>query len=201
MGEQVACDRPAQVFANFYLNPLDHYVKHTLGMRSYGRYVDDFVIVHQDRSRLDAAIPVIRDFLSEHLGLTLHPRKIHLQPAHRGVQYLGTVIKPGRTIIANRTKGNFAAAVERFNRLTDSRKPSPADRARFQSSINSYLGILRHYATRRLRAVTLGRLSPWWRRYFVPVYEAERRSGGAETGHGGTGDNRIPTVVSVNRHA
>jgi RNA-directed DNA polymerase len=191
----------SQVFANFYLNPLDHYVKHTLGFRSYGRYVDDFVIIHRDRSVLAASIPVIRDFLSDQLRLTLHPRKVYLQPANRGVQYLGVVIKPGRTIIANRTKGNFAAAVDRFNRLTDSRKPSPADRARFQSSINSYLGILRHYATRRLRGVTLGRLSPWWRRYFVLVYEAERGGGGTETGHGGTGDNRIPTVVSVKRRA
>jgi RNA-directed DNA polymerase len=189
----------SQVFANFYLNSLDHFIKHTLGMRSYGRYVDDFVIVHQDRNFLAALIPLISEFLSRELHLTLHPRKIHLQPAYRGVQYLGTVIKPGRTIIANRTKGNFAAALDRYNRLADARKPSSTDCAHFQSSINSYLGILRHYATGRLRAVTLGRLSPWWWWYFVPVYEAERGPDRAGIGHGGTDDNRIPTVVSVKR--
>jgi hypothetical protein len=91
--------------------------------------------------------------------------------------------------------------VERFNRSADACKPSSAERQRFQSSINSYLGILRHYATGRLRAVTLGRLSPWWWRYFVPVYQAERGPDGAGTGHRETDDNRIPTVVSVKRRA
>jgi hypothetical protein len=31
----------SQIFANVYLNTLDHFVKHDLGMRYYGRYVDD----------------------------------------------------------------------------------------------------------------------------------------------------------------
>ncbi len=156
----------SQVFANFYLNPLDHFVKHTLGFRSYGRYVDDFVIVHRERGMLEASIPVIRDYLARELRLVLHPRKIYLQPARRGVRYLGAVIKPGRITIANRTKGNFVAAVERFNRVVDAGKPSCDDRGQFQSSVNSYLGILRHYATAHLRVAVLRRISPWWWRRF-----------------------------------
>ena len=39
----------SQVFANFYLNIFDHFVKHDLGMKYYGRYVDDFVLVHESR--------------------------------------------------------------------------------------------------------------------------------------------------------
>ena len=35
----------SQVFANFYMNTLDHYVKSELKLKYYGRYVDDFVIV------------------------------------------------------------------------------------------------------------------------------------------------------------
>ena len=41
-----ACGLPignltSQIFANVYLNALDHFIKHDLGIRYYGRYVDD----------------------------------------------------------------------------------------------------------------------------------------------------------------
>ncbi|MCC8187976.1 MAG: RNA-directed DNA polymerase [Bacteroides sp.] len=42
----------SQLFANFYLNGLDHFVKHTLGLGYYGRYMDDFVMVHPDKEFL-----------------------------------------------------------------------------------------------------------------------------------------------------
>lgn len=34
----------SQVFANFYMNSFDHFIKHNLKIRYYGRYVDDCVI-------------------------------------------------------------------------------------------------------------------------------------------------------------
>ena len=69
----------SQIFANLYLNVFVHYIKHELGMRYYGRYTDDFVLVHKDREHLASLVPRIRDFLKSELGLTLHPRKIYLQ--------------------------------------------------------------------------------------------------------------------------
>ena len=39
----------SQVLANFYLSGLDHYVKHTLRLANYGRYVDDLFLVRPDR--------------------------------------------------------------------------------------------------------------------------------------------------------
>lgn len=47
----------SQVFANFYLTEFDHYIKHVLGIKCYLRYVDDFVIVHQDEEYLKYLIP------------------------------------------------------------------------------------------------------------------------------------------------
>lgn len=35
----------SQVFANFYLNGFDHFIKKDCGITFYGRYVDDFVLV------------------------------------------------------------------------------------------------------------------------------------------------------------
>ncbi len=95
------------LFANFYLDPMAHFIKHNLGFRSYGRYVDDFIIVHPDRDTLRDAITVIRNFLLEDLKLILHPGKIYLEPAHRGVQFLGAVIKHNYILVTSRVKGNF----------------------------------------------------------------------------------------------
>ena len=102
----------SQIFANFYMNSFDHFIKHDLGIRYYGRYVDDFILVHSDKEHLKSLIPKIKDFLRLKLRLILHPNKIYLQHYTKGVKYLGAVIKPHRTYIANRTKGNFYEAIE-----------------------------------------------------------------------------------------
>ena len=44
----------SQIFSNFYMNAFDHFIKHDLGIRYYGRYVDDFLVVHQDKAYLKA---------------------------------------------------------------------------------------------------------------------------------------------------
>ena len=47
----------------YYLTPFDRFVKETLKMRCYGRYVDDFFMIHEDKSLLLSLIPVISKYL------------------------------------------------------------------------------------------------------------------------------------------
>lgn len=161
----------SQVFANFYMNLFDHFVKHDLGLRYYGRYVDDMIIVHEDKSFLLSVIPRIRAFLKDELGLTLHPGKIYLQHYSRGVKFLGAVIKPHRVYIADRTKGNFYDAVERFNRLggIPDRKERRAVLHRLRSVMNSYLGLLSHFTSYGIRKREVHRhLSCYWHNRITP---------------------------------
>jgi len=129
----------SKVFANFYLNAFDHYVKKNLGIRYYGRYVDDFVLVHPDQAFLKAIQPKLAHFLLSNLQLTLHPKKNYLQHYSKGVQFLGTIIKPHRIYIANRTKGNFYAAIQKQNRVVQTTKPGKTERDSFLSCLNSDL--------------------------------------------------------------
>ncbi|PIZ45066.1 hypothetical protein COY32_05645 [candidate division WWE3 bacterium CG_4_10_14_0_2_um_filter_41_14] len=46
----------SQLFGNVYLNDFDHFIKCQLKCRYYGRYVDDMVIVHQDKEYLKSVI-------------------------------------------------------------------------------------------------------------------------------------------------
>lgn len=153
----------SQIFANFYLNTFDHFIKHDLGIRHYGRYVDDFLLVHQDQVYLKSLVSIISDFLSTQLKLTLHPRKIYLQHYSRGAPFLGVVIKPNYIKSGRRIKGNFYNAINRHNLVVKDRKPTKEEQMAFLCSINSYLGILKHYDTYRLRKrMLIKHLSVWW---------------------------------------
>ena len=153
----------SQVFANFYMHQFDAFLTKELGLKYYGRYVDDFVIVHTDKDYLKSLIPQLSNFLLSTLQFTLHPKKIYLQHYSKGVQFLGTVIKPNRIYIANRTKGNFYNAIEKQNKVIQDHKPSKEDKAAFLSSMNSYLGIMKHYKSYKLRKrMIFKRLSAYW---------------------------------------
>ena len=153
----------SQIFANVYLSIFDHYVKHDLKMRYYGRFVDDFVLVHQSRDYLASLVPRIGDFLKSKLGLTLHPRKIYLQHYSKGVPFLGVIIRPNHITAGKRTKGNFYNAIIKHNTLASEHKPSKEEQAAFLCSMNSYLGIMKHYNTYGLRKRMLIKyLSAWW---------------------------------------
>jgi RNA-directed DNA polymerase len=153
----------SQVFANFYMNTFDHFIKKELDIKYYGRYVDDFIIVHNDKDYLKSLLPTIGQFLQSQLQLSLHPKKIYLQHFSKGVQFLGTLIKPNRIYIANRTKGNFYSAIQKQNAVVQNKKPTRAEQHQFLSSMNSYLGIMKHYKTYRLRKKMLFKnLSGWW---------------------------------------
>jgi len=158
----------SQLFGNVYLNDFDHFIKCKLGCRYYGRYVDDIVIVHRDKEYLKAIIPVIRTYLRDELFLELHPRKLYLQHISKGVPFLGTVIKPYRIYIGNRTKGSCYKSVRSWNELlangNGTGEPAKKDMERFLSSMNSYLGYMKHYRTHILRRkILMDWLSPGWR--------------------------------------
>ena len=160
----------SQLFGNFYLNDFDHYVRRDLKMGGYGRYVDDMIFVDKDENRLRSAIPKIRKYLSSNLSLTLHPDKTYLQHFAKGVAFLGAFIKPRRIYIANRVKGKLHGAIEKGNRLIAKGWAEEEEARYFISSVNSYLGTMKHWKTYGLRAEAIGkRLDGRWIDYAVPV--------------------------------
>jgi len=93
----------------------------------------------------------------------LHPKKIYLQHHTKGVKYLGTVIMPNRIYTANRTIGNFYDSVENWNKIIrEKKKLTRYEIPLFLSSMNSYLGITKHYSTYKIRKrIMLKKLSAY----------------------------------------
>lgn len=131
----------SQLFGNLYLNDFDHFVKEKLKCHYYGRYVDDIVIIHQDKNFLKNIIPLIQEYLAKNLCLKLHPKKIYLQEASHGLKFLGVIIKPNRIYIGKRVKNGF------YQKIQAAAKGNLKNPAFF----NSYLGMMKKYNTYRLR--------------------------------------------------
>lgn len=68
------------------LDDLDHYIKERLHIRHYLRYMDDFILIHEDRAVLENALKDIIEKLAA-LGLTLNS-KTQICPLKQGVIWL-----------------------------------------------------------------------------------------------------------------
>lgn len=140
----------SQFFANVYLDSLDQYVKHQIGARHYIRYVDDMILLHESPQWLNAAKENIDAFSRKRLGLYLNPRKTILQPIHRGVDFVGQIIKPWRSVLRKTTLNNATSTL-----LAKSGED-------LVQSANSYFGLLRqssstHFARARLARIAIGK--------------------------------------------
>ena len=76
-----------QGFALLCLDGMDKLIKGELGIEYYGRYMDDFYLIHPSKEYLKHCLEVITEFLKT-LELTLNG-KTQIFPFKNGVSYLG----------------------------------------------------------------------------------------------------------------
>ncbi len=111
----------SQFFANVYLNKLDYFVKYKLKVRFYIRYVDDFVILHRSRKRLEYFKGEIIRCLGE-LKLEIHPDKSKIEPLQKGTQFLGYRIFYHYKLLRKRNLYKFRKNfIKQINLLVDGR--------------------------------------------------------------------------------
>ena len=133
----------SQLFSNIYLNRLDQFVKRTLGEKHYGRYVDDFYIASRNRARLEIHKETIREFLRQELGLVLHPLKTKIERTAYGISYLGIYVKPHRVYLDNKTLKRVVRKIRIVLRMADGNQ--------LLSSVNSYLGYMKHFKCGKIK--------------------------------------------------
>jgi RNA-directed DNA polymerase len=129
----------SQLLVNIYMNEFDQFAKHQLKTKHYIRYADDFVIFSEDREWLVSLRPRIEVFLQERLRLVLHPNKVSIATAASGIDFLGWVHFPDHTILRTTTKHRM------FSKLG-----ANPDKAEVR---NSYLGLLKHGNTKKLKSL------------------------------------------------
>lgn len=130
----------SQLFANMYLDVLDHYVKEDLGAKWYLRYMDDFVVIHEDKVEIRRWLGFIDEFLAGVLGLNLNP-KTAIFPARHGLDFVGYRIWPTHVLPRKR---NIVRAKRRLSALSRLYSLGKRDIEDIRLVVTSFLGYVRH---------------------------------------------------------
>ena len=142
----------SQMFANLYLNELDQYCKRTLGIHSYVRYMDDVIILHQDKDQLHEWKRIIDTFLKEKLQLDLN-EKTCIRPITLGVEFCG--YKIWNTHIKLR-KSTALKMKRNLKKLQKEYAAGEVTVEEAKQTISSYLGILKHCDSYSLKRTIFG---------------------------------------------
>ena len=131
----------SQWLSNFYLQGLDYYIKQTLKAKIYVRYVDDMVILGNNKRKLHYFIQQINEYLkiNLHLQLKENYQLLNLDKGDK-IEFLGYKISKNNITLC---KPIFHKFVRLYKRMKDFSK----NRAKtivslfgwFQSTSNSYL--------------------------------------------------------------
>jgi len=139
----------SQLFANIYLDALDHFVKETLSRKYYVRYMDDFVILGAAKEELRGVLLDVASFLSGSLDLTLNYRT-GIWPERHGIDFCGYRIWSTHIKLRKRT---VKTARKRLKAIAK-RYPQPEAFEQARAIIVSFAGYAKHCsAYRSMKAV------------------------------------------------
>ena len=122
-------NQSSQLFALLYLNNLDHFVKEKLGIKYYGRYMDDFFLIHEDKAYLQYCRAEIEKHVAA-IGLSLN-NKTNIYPLRNGVDFLGFhtyLTETGAVIrkVRRRSKNNMKRKLKKMRGLVERGKITTA---------------------------------------------------------------------------
>lgn len=140
-------NQTSQFFANVYLNSLDQFVLRELRPALYLRYVDDFVLFDNDRSRLRDMHSAIAGFLAE-LRLSLHERKSRIYRCSEGLTFLGWRFLPGT---ARLKRENIVRMRRRLRDMARRYHEGSVTFEQIRMRVHSWLGHASFGSTRRIR--------------------------------------------------
>lgn len=128
----------SQLLVNIYMNEFDQFMKRELKVKYYIRYADDFVVLQNNKIDLESILPKISGFLEKKLKLQLHPDKVFVKTLASGVDFLGWVHFPYHRVLRTSTKRRMLKNIKNNRKI---------------ESVQSYLGLLKHGDTYKLRKI------------------------------------------------
>ena len=133
----------SQVFANIYMSIFDRWITKKLGKEGrYGRYVDDFIIIHPSRKKVIKLVKESKIWLNRRLGIRLHPKKLTIQQVCKGIRFTGIFIKGDCLYPSKRLVENTYYYINNQN---------GKDKKKFRDKINSRFGLMIYFNSYKLR--------------------------------------------------
>ena len=143
----------SQLFANIYLDGMDHFCKEVLRAAGYVRYVDDVALFHDDPGRLETWRQRIDRYL-EGRRLSLHPRKTRVARTAEATPFLGFVLLPGGR--RRLPEDNVRRFRNRLRGLRDRWRAGSVERVEVDRRVQAWIAHAAHADSWRLRQAILG---------------------------------------------
>lgn len=145
----------SQLFANIYLNELDRFIKITLKEQNYVRYMDDFIIIHNDKKYLHNCRHRIELFLLEELKLKTN-NKTQVFPIAknngRALDFLGYRIYHSHRLLRKSSVKRIKSKIKKFHKKY---KEGSIEKDEIIRSISSWIAHANHADSAGLRAYLL----------------------------------------------
>lgn len=141
----------SQMFANLYLDQVDHYAKEVLRLKYYMRYMDDILVLSPDKMELRRAKDELTAFLEDRLRLSVSS-KTAIRPIHLGVEWVGYRVWPTHRLVRRSTKTRIR---RRLKALQQAYAEGKVGIDEVRAIIHSYLGYLKHCNARNLTRTVL----------------------------------------------
>jgi RNA-directed DNA polymerase len=137
----------SQYFANFYLDGLDRFVTEGLCCPAYVRYMDDFLLWHEDPAVLTGWRDQVCTWLATERGLALKALPEPVRCAD-GVPFLGYRMMPDRILLGRPARRRFAGRLRSYE---DAWRMGRLDSAELQRRVDSLLAFTDLAACRNWR--------------------------------------------------
>ena len=145
-------NQTSQWFAIYYLDGFDRLIKEKLHIKYYSRYMDDCVLIHQDKEYLKQCLVEMERFVNNELHLKFN-RKTQITPIKNGVDYLGFhfyLTETGKVVrkVKQQTKYKYKRKLKAMQKKYAEGKMELAD---VKQVLSSYQAHLSHGHTYKLR--------------------------------------------------
>jgi RNA-directed DNA polymerase len=145
----------SQLFANVYLNELDHFIKEECGVKYYIRYMDDFVVLYDDKRAMKNLLESVDYYLRVALRLRLNDKTQIFPVGPRPIDFLGYRIWPEYRLLR---KGNLRRTRRKLKKLARLYAIGQISLVDIQPSIVSWIGHAQHADSWRVRNKILNNL-------------------------------------------
>ena len=139
LGNQIS-----QVYALMYLSGLDHFITGELGVKYYGRYMDDIYLIVESKTYAKYCLNAIREFVYT-LGLELNG-KTQIIAFKNGIKFCGfhTYVTINGKVIRKLKNENKRAAKKKFRKMAELVKNNKLSREKFYESYYAWKNHISH---------------------------------------------------------
>lgn len=106
----------SQYFANIYMNELDHYIKEELKVKYYIRFMDDGILILENKEKAKEILVKIKRFIEEGLDLKLN-KKTGYFPVKGGCVFCGYRIYKDYKLIKRANVLRVKKRIKGWNKL------------------------------------------------------------------------------------